>query len=148
VGTSSNRFLPNTFKGWPASSSAKIWNSVRVVIGPTALYGGGTFVAGVGGIPEGSVFMPGVAVCGYVLVPGVGTVPVAGGHTASRPSGTGPGPVGHSTVCAPGAVGVVCPAHSAPGTRKRRRNLCFITIKCSQFKSAFVFAFVLQQRSR
>jgi len=143
VGTSSNNFRPNTCSGRPASSSAKIWNSVRVVIGPTTLYEGGTFVVEAGAIAGGRVFTVGAESCGYACVPVAGTVPVAGGHSASSPSGTGPGPVEHGTVCCPGAVGVVCPAHRMPGTRRRRRNLRFMTMVCSQFSSVFRFSLFL-----
>ena len=95
-------------------------------MGLMGLLGGGTFVKGDGVTPGGSVPTPGVVPGGYAVVSGEGTVLVAGGHRAAVPSETGPGPVGQTIVCAPGAVGVVCPPQRAPEKSRRNRILFFI----------------------
>ena len=89
---------------------------------------GGKFVEGVGASPDGSVPTQGVVPGGYDVVSGEATVLVAGGHRAAMPSETGPGPVGQTIVCAPGAVGVVCPPQRAPGKRRVSRILFLIGI--------------------
>jgi len=86
--------------------------------------------------PDGTVLTPGAAVYGAVVVSVAGAVTDAGGHKAAAPSGTGPGPEGHSTVCAPGAVGVVCPPQSAPGKKRRIRMFFFIALESSQLMYA------------
>jgi len=97
-------------------------------MGPIGLFGGGTFVEGMGATPDGSVPKPGVVPGAYGVVSSEGPVLVAGGHRAAVPSETGPGPVGQTIVCAPGAVGVVCPPQRAPGKRRVSRILFLIGI--------------------
>ncbi len=97
-------------------------------MGRIGLLGGGTFVDGVGATPDGSVPTPGVLPGGYAVVSIDGTALVAGGHRAAAPSETGPGPVGQTIVCAPGAVGVVCPQQRAPEKRRVSRILFLIGI--------------------